>query len=59
MNYTVLNLLEEEISFLQNAIDRHKGVGCFYDNCRKWQLWLDAYQELHCKIIRRLAQEGR
>jgi hypothetical protein len=42
--------LRTEIAELKHNIDRHRGVGAYYDLCKRWQFYIDAYERLHEKL---------
>ena len=51
----IMHLLDAEIDELKATINRHKGVGCYQDNCRRWSLYLEAYEKLHARILAQMS----
>jgi hypothetical protein len=42
----MIDLIEQEIATLRAFIDRHRGVGCYAEQCRVWGYYLEAYERI-------------
>ena len=54
-----LKLIEQDISATKAAIDFHKGVGMFQENCARWAIHLEVYERLHGILIQLIAKNTR
>jgi len=46
-----LMLIDKEIEATKAAIDFHKGLGMFRDNCSRWGIHLEVYERLQNILI--------